>query len=106
MDRKKLLSYLSGSINEALLLRNEFLVAEKRILKGRIQERILHPDAERATLAEIGKRLVKKALEEVATIVKPETILAWHRPLIAKGLTVLKTGPTLADPGPLLHWSA
>ncbi len=34
--------------------------------------------------AEIGKRLGKKALEEVATIVKPDTILAWHRKLIAQ----------------------
>ena len=35
-------------------------------------------------LAEIGKKLGKKALEEVVNIVKPETILAWHRRLVAK----------------------
>jgi transposase len=41
-------------------------------------------DAERKTLAEIGMRLGKKALEEIASIVKPETILLWHRKLIAR----------------------
>ncbi len=33
---------------------------------------------------EIGKQLGKKALEEVANIVRPETILGWHRRLVAK----------------------
>jgi hypothetical protein len=41
-------------------------------------------DGERKTLAEIGQKLGKKALEEAATIVKPETILAWHRKLVAQ----------------------
>jgi putative transposase len=35
-------------------------------------------------LAEIGRKLGKRALEEVASIVKPETILAWHRKLVAQ----------------------
>jgi putative transposase len=41
-------------------------------------------DPERISLAEIGKRLGRKALEEVAQIVRPETILSWHRKLIAR----------------------
>jgi putative transposase len=41
-------------------------------------------DVERKTLAEIGKKLGKQALEAVATIVKPDTILAWHRKLVAQ----------------------
>jgi hypothetical protein len=36
------------------------------------------------SLAEIGKQLGKLLLEEVATIVKSETALAWHRKLVAK----------------------
>jgi hypothetical protein len=36
------------------------------------------------TLAEMGRKPGKKALEEVASIVKPETILAWHRKLVAQ----------------------
>jgi putative transposase len=41
-------------------------------------------DGERKSLAEIGKQLGKQVLEEVVTIIKPETILAWHRKLVAK----------------------
>src|SRR2546427_3807634 len=41
-------------------------------------------DSERKTLAEIGQKLGKQALKEVATIVKPDTILAWHRKLVAQ----------------------
>ena len=34
-------------------------------------------------MADIGKKLGKQALEEIATIVKPDTILGWHRKLAA-----------------------
>ena len=39
---------------------------------------------ERKTLAEIGQKLGRKALEEIATIAQPDTILAWHRKLVAQ----------------------
>ena len=41
-------------------------------------------DPERLSLAGIGKRLGRKALAEVAQIVRPETILGWHRKLITR----------------------
>ena len=41
-------------------------------------------DGERTTLAAIGQQLGKQALKEVATIVKPDTILGWHRKLVAQ----------------------
>jgi putative transposase len=41
-------------------------------------------DPERSTLAEIGKRVGRAALQEVACVAKPETILAWYRRLIAR----------------------
>ena len=41
-------------------------------------------DAERATLAEIGHRLGRKALEDVANTAKPDTIIGWYRKLIAR----------------------
>jgi len=87
MDWKTLLAYITGSVDDELLVRNEYLVAENRILRKQIQGRVRLSDGERKTLAEIGKRLGKKALEEVATIVKPDTILAWHRKLIARSST-------------------
>src|ERR1700745_3076692 len=40
-------------------------------------------DPQRSTLAEIGKRLGRRALQQVACVAKPDTILAWYRRLIA-----------------------
>ena len=84
MTWKKLLAYITGTVDEELLLRNEYLVTENRILRKQIEGRIRLTDAERQSLAEIGKKLGKQALEEVANIVKPETILGWHRKRVAK----------------------
>jgi putative transposase len=66
-----------GSVDQELLRRNEYLVTENRILRQQITGRMHLTDVERQTLAELGHTLGKKALEEVASIVKPETILAW-----------------------------
>ena len=84
MSWKKLLAYITGSVDQELLLRNEYLATENRLLRMRIPGRVRLSDGERTTLAEIGKRLGKQALAEVATIVKPETILAWHRKLVVQ----------------------
>jgi transposase InsO family protein len=84
MDWKHLLAYITGSVDQELLRRDEYLVTENRILRQHIKGRVRVTDTERKTLAEIGKKLGKQALEEVATIVKPETILRWHRMLIAQ----------------------
>jgi hypothetical protein len=51
-------------------------VAVNRILRQQIKGCVQLDDGERKTPAEIGKKLGKYALEEVATIVKPDTILA------------------------------
>src|SRR5215510_14022131 len=84
MDWKTLLAYITGSVDDELLRRNDYLVAENRIVRKQIQGRLRLTDGERKTLAEIGKRLGKRALAEVATIVQPDTILAWHRRLVAE----------------------
>jgi putative transposase len=84
MDWKQLLAYITGSVDQALLLRNAYLVTENRILRQQLQGRVRLSDGERKTLAKLGKQLGKKALEEVASIVTPETILAWYRKLIAQ----------------------
>src|SRR5467141_3577706 len=84
MDWKHLLAYITGTVDQELLLRNEYLVTENRMLRNQITGRIRLSDGDRKTLAEIGQRLGKQALQEVATIVKPDTILAWYRKLIAQ----------------------
>ena len=91
MNWTTLLAYISGSVDEELLLRNEYLVAENRILRDQIKGRIQLSDAERQTLADIGKKLGKQALEEVANIVKPDTILGWHRRLACRQIRWLQT---------------
>jgi hypothetical protein len=84
MDWKTLLAYITGSVDQHLLLRNEYLVTENRLLRHQIKGRVRLSDGERKVLAEIGQKLGKQALEEVATIVKPDTILGWHRNLVAQ----------------------
>jgi transposase InsO family protein len=59
-------------------------VTENRLLRSQIKGRVRLNDGERKTLAEIGQQLGKHALAEVATIVTPDTILAWHRKLVAQ----------------------
>ena len=84
MDWKQFLVYMTGSVEQELLVRNAYLVTENRILRQQITGRVRLSDGERKTLAELGKKLGKQALEEVATIVTPETILSWHRTLMAQ----------------------
>jgi putative transposase len=83
MNLLRMLAYVTGMINQALLLQNEYLVAENRILKSQIKGRLLLSKEEKATLAEIAHRLGRKALEEVAATAQPDTILGWYRKLIA-----------------------
>jgi hypothetical protein len=84
MRWKQLLASITRSVDEELRLRNAYLAAENRILRNHIKGRVPLTDAERKTLAEMGQKLGKKALDEVATIAQPDTILAWHRTLVAQ----------------------
>jgi hypothetical protein len=84
MTWKRLLAFITGSVDEQLILQNEYLVTENCILRRQLQGRLKLTESERFSLAKIGKRLGRKALQEVAQIVRPETILAWHRRLVAK----------------------
>ena len=79
----RLLAYVTGLVNQKLLLQNEYLAAENRILRAHLPARIRLSDPERSTLAEIGKRLGRAARQQVACVAKPDTILAWYRRLIA-----------------------
>jgi homeodomain-containing protein len=83
MDWARVLAYVTGTVDQELLARNEYLAAENRILKAQLRGRLKLSDAERATLGEIGHRLGRKALAEVATVARPDTILGWYRKLVA-----------------------
>src|SRR5215472_15130664 len=80
----RLLAYVTGLVNQELLLQNEYLAAENRVLRAHLPARLRLSDPERCTLAEIGKRLGRKALAKVACVAKPDTILAWYQRLIAR----------------------
>jgi putative transposase len=80
----RLLSHVTGLVNQQLLLQNEYLAAENRILRAHLPTRLRLSDPQRSTLAEIGKRLGRRGLEKVAYVAKPDTILAWYRRLIAQ----------------------
>jgi len=62
-------------VNQELLLCNEYLAAENRILKAQLKMPLRLTDRERITLAEIAHRLGRKALGDVANAAKPDTIL-------------------------------
>ena len=70
MDWVRILAYITGTVNQELLLRNEYLAAENRILKAQLKTPLRLTDAERVTLAEIAHRLGRKALEDVAVMSK------------------------------------
>jgi len=54
MDWKTLLAYITGTVDQELLLRNEYLVTDNRILRHQITGRVQLTDGERKTLATIG----------------------------------------------------
>jgi putative transposase len=80
-----LLMMVSGWVHRHQLIVIEFLQAENRLLKERLRgKRIRFTDAERALLARKAKAVGRKALLELDTIVSPDTLLQWHRRLVAQ----------------------
>jgi Homeodomain-like domain len=80
----RLLAYVTGMVNQELLLQVEYLAAENRILRAHAPTRLRLSNEERSTLREIGKRLGRKALAKVALVAKPDTILGWFGKLVAQ----------------------
>lgn len=76
---------IAGWLNQRQQHVIEYLVEENRILREQIGNRRLRfTDNQRRRLAAKAKRVGRKVLEEIATIVTPATLLAWHRKLIAQ----------------------
>ena len=75
---------VSGWMNQRQLQVIDYLREENRVLREQLGGRRLHlNDNQRRRLATKAKGLGRKILADVATIVTPETLLAWHRRLIA-----------------------
>ena len=62
MDWKTLPAYITGAVDEELLLRNEYLVAENRVLRNQIQGRLRLTDGERRSLPRSESVSVSKSL--------------------------------------------
>ncbi len=76
---------VAGWIQREQQLAIEYLLEENCVLKARLRgKRLRFTDDERQRLAAKGKVLGRKLLAEVAGIVTPDTLLAWHRRLIAR----------------------
>src|SRR6266853_1296311 len=76
---------VAGWMNQRQLQVIDYLREENRVLREQLGGRRLRlKDDQRRRLAAKAKGLGRKILAEVATIVTPETLLAWHRKLIAQ----------------------
>ncbi len=77
----------AGWVNREQQAAIEYLQAENKVLRSQIKGRLRFSDDERRNLAVKGRVLGRKLLTELACIVSPETILAWHRRLVASKWT-------------------
>ena len=69
MEWARILAYITGMVDQELLLRNGYLVAENRILRSQLKGRLRLTDDERATLGREGASA---------------SLLGWYRKLMAK----------------------
>lgn len=75
----------AGWVNRHQLDVIEYLQEENRLLKERLGGRRIHfTDAERRRLARKAFSLGRKVLNELQTLVTPDTLLRWHRELVAR----------------------
>src|SRR5512134_1830005 len=80
-----LLMLVAGWLQRQQVAVIEYLKAENRSLRERLGgRRIIFTDAERRQLAEKARALGRETLRKLGTIVTPETLLRWHRELVAR----------------------
>src|SRR5262245_57928485 len=85
-----LTGWLDRQEREAL----RYLIEENRVLRRQLgTQRLRLTDDDRRRLAVRAHRLGRQALEQVATLVTPDTLLRWHRQLIARKWTYAR-GPS------------
>jgi hypothetical protein len=81
----RILAYVTGTVDQELLAWNEYLAAENRILKVQLNGRLKLSDAERAVLGEIGPRLGRQVLADIATIDRDAKFTRSFRAIVASG---------------------
>ena len=80
-----LLMLVAGWLQRQQAATIDYLMAENRMLRARLGgRRIIFTDAERRQLAEKARALGRETLRKLGTIVTPETLLRWHRELVAR----------------------
>ena len=85
---------LAGWLNRQQQVVIDYLIEENRVLKEQLGGQGLRfTDEQRMRLAVKAKLLGRRALDELETLVTPDTLLAWHRKLIAKKWTYARKGP-------------
>ena len=85
---------LSGWLNRQQQAIIDYLIEENRVLKEQLEgQRLRFSDEQRIRLAVKAKVLGRRSLDELETLVIPDTLLAWHRKLIAKKWTYARQGP-------------
>ena len=79
-----LLVMVAGWINRHQRDVVEYLKEENKVLREKLGgKRVLLNDNHRMWLAHLGKRLGRKVLPDACCAFSPDTILAWHRRLVA-----------------------
>ena len=72
----------------------DYLIEENRVLKEQLEgQRLRFTDEQRIRLAVKAKALGRQLLDELETLVSPDTLLAWHRKVIAQKWTYARQGP-------------
>ena len=84
------LGRLAKSHQQAVI---NYLIEENRALKDQLEgQRLRFTDDQRRRLAAKAKVLSRELLDEIDTLVTPDTLLAWHRKLIVEKWTFPRNG--------------
>jgi hypothetical protein len=73
-----LIAKIRNLFNRDLALQNDYLRQENKILRSKLGKRVHLNEGERRLLAKYGLP-IKDRLDEIVSIVRPETLLSWHR---------------------------